>query len=165
MRLVILAKTEPPPKSVWADPDQTARGEWSEIYEGVTNWFCFSNGLRKNHDLDIIIGSKTLHIRGEHIRYLAPPLRSAASLIWHGYNKKQVGISLTDNLNIEAYQEPYYTFSEYNDTFKVTEINEDGTLFLNPDKELQDKLDLTHVVRIPTLGQFNSQKLVWFLYR
>jgi tRNA pseudouridine-54 N-methylase len=89
MKLVIKATSPPPEKKFWHDPDPTSRGEWSSIYETVTNWFCTSHDFNHHHDLVLIYGDLIIELIGQEIRYLAPPLRSAASLIFKAYQTGQ----------------------------------------------------------------------------
>ncbi|MHA2277019.1 MAG: hypothetical protein ACXAC2_14695 [Candidatus Kariarchaeaceae archaeon] len=55
MELVIYCDSPPPEKRSWASSQFSDRKEWSWISELVTTWFCYSNGIRKELNLSIIV--------------------------------------------------------------------------------------------------------------
>lgn len=97
--LYLEVSSPPPPKNLWHDTSKSSRGEWSENYEIITNWFCSSHGFRKQHGCIIDFGDICIEMNGSELRYLAPNMRSIASLIWKAYN---VGLSLAPNKRKES---------------------------------------------------------------
>ncbi len=91
LTLFIHTDKSPPVKSEWSSTDKSQRDEWNRIYEEVANWFCESNSFRKEYSCIIKINNITIKLDGATIRYLAPNMRSVASLISKAYNK---GVSL-----------------------------------------------------------------------
>lgn len=85
--LTLLLKSDIPPlgKQFWHHPDPKMRKDWSMIYESITSWFCLSNDFRKQYNCVIIIDEITIRLNGAELRYLAPNLRSAASLMAKAY--------------------------------------------------------------------------------
>lgn len=85
--LTLLLKSDIPPlgKQFWHHPDPKTRKDWSIIYESITSWFCSSNDFRKHYNCVIIVNEITIILDGAELRYLAPNLRSVASLLAKAY--------------------------------------------------------------------------------
>ncbi|MHA2099177.1 MAG: hypothetical protein ACW99A_10850, partial [Candidatus Kariarchaeaceae archaeon] len=85
MELVIYCDSPPPEKRSWASSQFSDRKEWSWISELVTTWFCYSNGIRKELNLSIIVNDIQIKMIGSELRYLAPSQRTALSIISKAY--------------------------------------------------------------------------------
>ena len=87
-KLTLILKSDHPPldKQFWHHPDAETRKNWSRIYESITSWFCSSNDFRKQYNCVIIINEFNIIFNGAELRYLAPNLRSVASLVTKAYN-------------------------------------------------------------------------------
>ncbi|MDH5401654.1 MAG: hypothetical protein OEZ01_04035 [Candidatus Heimdallarchaeota archaeon] len=138
MDLVIKVTTPPPSKKEWIEPDPETRRNWTSIFETIVNWFCLSNSIRTNHNLDIRFPDFTIRFEGKKLRYLAPPFRSVASLVFKAYNiatthlgkypiKSTPGITIISNPQIESYEQPRYCIelNKSNTDYKITT----GTIF------------------------------------
>lgn len=86
MILVFKEDIPVPGKKAWADPNPEPRKNWNHIFYAITNWFCTSNDFRKEHECYIQSQDILIHMAGEHLRYLSPDFRSAASLIYKAYS-------------------------------------------------------------------------------
>ncbi len=135
--LLVLKSTEAPPgKQTWANSNRQTRGYWSWIYEAITNWFCKSNGFRKNHKALLIINNVYIYLDGEFLRYLSPNLRSIASLLYRAYiNYKDTntirestpGIYTSNHIAWD-FEQPYYRIS-YNKNSVINSLDNKGTIF------------------------------------
>lgn len=164
MQLVLFPNSPPPNKLMWHSPNANDRLEWNRIYEAVTAWFCLSNGFRKEAKLDILIEGMRISLDGKKIRYLAPSLRSPASLIFKAY---QIGINLTKNSTIKSspgiiisniqteviYPKPWYHFelNSCDTTIKITP----GTLF-------NEKQENSISINVPAFTL--DQAIIWYYF-
>lgn len=106
MKVIILVGKKPPKKSDWVHSDAKRREPWGEIFSLITNTFCTSHGFRHENHVTILIpeGESTVSIDldGQRLRYLAPSLRSAASLVLKAYQhafKKSSKIESTPGIS------------------------------------------------------------------
>lgn len=139
MRLVLKVDTPPPAKEFWHHPDSKMRKDWSTVFEAMVSWFCISNGLRKENDAEIIINNLHVIFNGKELRYFAPSIRSAASLIRKAYQVGQdlgpktskestPGIIVTNVTDLKRFPKPWYHFCFNHLEDSVPQLLE-GTIF------------------------------------
>lgn len=116
LNIILVTNLIPPRKSHWSNGEFEERRGWSEIFEAISNWFCYSNGFRTENSIDlVIIRQKVRVIRfiGNKLRYLSPQLRSVASLVSKAWNQQQTekwmestpGVIVKDLESIEKYMD------------------------------------------------------------
>ena len=165
MILVFYVNQEPPAKADWQDPDPNKRVIWNQVAEAITSWFCHSNGLRKDHDVILDFEEFSLKLEGQSIRYLAPSIRSALSLIYKAYTlaiktrrrviESSPGIAIHPPSDLSKLPRPWYEFSYHSDGTMSKQIRE-GTIFANWKREP------ILPIEVPT-GNLNDS-ILWFHY-
>jgi len=163
MLLVLNAHSPPPQKKYWGTENAKDRGEWIDIFESIVAWFCLSHGFRKDLNAEILVDDLKIYLQGENIRYLAPSLRSVASLIYKAY---QLGLKLSPNKAAEStpgitvrnqsmkqYPKPWY-HCDFSLADKFQFISE-GTLF----NEIQ-----ADTIPISVPASTLAQAIVWLQY-
>lgn len=163
MDLVIQVTSPAPPKSAWHNPDPKSRGEWTEVYELTTNWFCSSHDFNKADNLVIQYNEAIIHLNGESLRYLGPSLRSAASLLHKAFRKlselrdgeageSTPGIMVYSDSDQYQFPEPYYLLVPAATVSPNPPTS--GTLFCSPVENAQE-----YYVPASRL----SQGIIWYL--
>jgi tRNA pseudouridine-54 N-methylase len=166
MDLVIFNDTYPPLKEKWATSSMKDRLAWSWICEVVATWFCYSNGIRKNNNVTIIIGSTEIRIIGSKIRYLAPTQRSVMSIIssalkvFEGkiHKKYQPGVYIDEFKGLERFPKPWkrLVLNKNSESLSNPVSIHQGTLFIHEKDE-----------EIPSFSISANdyvQALVWLIY-
>ncbi|MHA2248708.1 MAG: hypothetical protein ACXAD7_00025 [Candidatus Kariarchaeaceae archaeon] len=163
MLLVLNAYSPPPQKKYWVTENAEDRGEWIDIFESIVSWFCMSHGFRKNLNAEILVSDLEINLQGENLRYLAPSLRSVASLVYKAY---QLGLKLSPNKIAEStpgvtvrnqplkqYPKPWY-HCDFN-SVKSLQIISEGTLF----NEIHEN---SKPISVP--ASTLAQAIVWLQY-
>lgn len=170
MDLVIYSDTNPVEKRFWHSLNRDERTSWSWISEIVTTWFCYSHGLRKELNLNIIFTNLIMKFSGSELRYLAPSLRSPLSIIYNAFiaystnnrRKSQPGVYVNEMTNKIQLVKPWYEIRFIRDNSQLTDINRDlnvlskGTLFINS--------NIGELEPIITPADNYQQALTWLIY-
>ena len=165
MRLVLQVDTPPPAKEFWHHPDPEMRKDWSKVFDAMVSWFCMSNGIRKENDAEIIVNHLHIIFEGNELRYFAPSIRSAASLILKAYlvgqklgtkttRESTPGVKVTTISDPERYPKPWYHFSYNHLDGSVPQFLE-GTIF-NATKP--------NSIPIQVPATVLSQAIIWTFY-
>lgn len=170
MDLIIYQDTNPVEKQFWHSQNREDRASWSWISELITTWFCYSHGLRKELNANIIFNNLIMTLKGSEIRYLAPSLRSPLSILYNAFiaystnnNRKiQPGVYVSEIYGDIQFENPLYEFkfihdkSHFNEVNKTLNVNSKGTLLINSNLD-----DLEAVITPATNYQ---QALTWLVY-
>jgi hypothetical protein len=165
MRLVLQVDTPPPAKQYWHHPDPNMRKDWSMVFDALVSWFCVSNGIRKKNDAEIIINHLHIIFKGQKLKYFAPSIRSAASLIWKAYQVGQnlgsktvkessPGVTVTTITDLTRYPKPWHHFSFNHLVDSVPHVLE-GTIFNAPKQN-------SNPIQVPAIVL--SQAIIWTFY-
>ncbi|MCY3411468.1 MAG: hypothetical protein INQ03_07545 [Candidatus Heimdallarchaeota archaeon] len=87
LTLYIEESSPPPIKKSWHSKNAQDRAPWNSIFESITTFFCDSHTFRKDFRCVININGIFIDLQGDVLRYLAPNMRSIASLIDKAYKK------------------------------------------------------------------------------
>ncbi|MCE7735425.1 MAG: hypothetical protein GPJ54_11145 [Candidatus Heimdallarchaeota archaeon] len=165
MKLVIFCDSYPPEKKTWSSPEINDRSDWSWISELIATWFCYSNGIRKENEVTIVIKEIQITLSGEKIRYLAPSQRSILSIVHNAYKghltqnkRKQPGVYVTKFTGYDQFESPQARISLTDKQVIQTTSNKSQirTLFVEGMKE-----DITP---IHILASNYNQALIWLIY-
>ena len=165
MHLVLRTSTPAPEKAKWHAENQKERGEWSDIFEIVSTWFCSSHTFNKADTLVIRYLSGCVVMIGEELRYLGPSLRSAASLIHKAFSllikaSDETPIESTAGIwiypNFALYDLPLPHILLVPSTQSSNNTPNEGTLFCFPDNITQEYYAPAERI---------TQALVWYLQR
>ena len=169
LNLLLVTNLTPPRKSQWSNGEFEERKGWGEIFEAISNWFCYSNGFRTENSIDlVIIRQKVRVVRfiGNKLRYLSPQLRSAASLVSKGWNKQQTerwtestpGVIVKDFPSVESYvNEAGFSASRINLESKDSNQLEGRTMLYDPSMLLPVREEYH------TPFKYLAQLLIWNL--
>ncbi|MHA2170724.1 MAG: hypothetical protein ACXAB7_12590 [Candidatus Kariarchaeaceae archaeon] len=165
MRLVLQVDTPPPAKEYWHHPDPNMRKDWSMVFDAMVSWFCMSNGIRKENDAEIIVEHLHIIFKGKKLKYFAPSIRSAASLIWKAYQVGQnlgskavkessPGVTVTTITDLTRYPKPWYHICFNHLDGSVPQVLE-GTIFNTPKPN-------SISIQVPAIVL--SQAIIWTFY-
>lgn len=166
MHLVIFCDIYPPEKKTWSSPNIEDRSDWSWVSELIATWFCFSNGIRKENSVTVVIHEIQITLHGDTIRYLAPSQRSILSIMYNAYkayqtnNKKkyQPGVFVTKFAGYDQFEKPFARITLTNNGVVQRDLNKTQikTLFVEGMKE---ETTPVHIVA----SNYN-QALIWLIY-
>lgn len=166
MNLVIFCDMYPPEKKTWSSPQIEDRSDWSWISELIATWFCYSNGIRKENSVTVVINEIQITLHGDTVRYLAPSQRSILSIVYNAYkayqtnNKKkyQPGVFVTKFIGYDQFEKPLARISLTNkdEIQRIPNKTQIKTLIVEGMKE--------EIAPIDIVASNYNQALIWLIY-
>lgn len=168
MDLVIFCDNYPPEKKFWASPDIAERLEWSWVSELIATWFCYSNGIRKENNVVLVVNDLEIRLKGEEIRYLAPSQRSILSIVYNAYKLYQTQSKKKEH-QPGVYVDKFSGFDQFVKPWANIVLSEERPLHTKSgDPELQTIMVNATERDVPILqiaANNYNQALIWIIYQ